>query len=94
MWAHCGRDQISLTHGTRPWGSCHGSTWRRGGRSTAQLGAVVAVPRLNLAPLRVFALDTLTGERKQELAVQAGAGGLTFDIGHACGTIYYEIAAQ
>ncbi len=40
------------------------------------------------------ALDTLTGERKQELQVKTSDHAVSFTIGRAHQTIYYELTAR
>jgi hypothetical protein len=54
----------------------------------------LTVRRTNGDALRGFALDTLTGERKEELQVSTLADGVTFTLQRAHGTIYYELTAE
>ena len=65
---------------------------RKGPVLAEPVQAKLTLKRRNGTRLRVFPLNTLTGERKQELNARAAADALTFDIGRDHGTIYYEIA--
>jgi len=67
---------------------------RKGPVLAEPVQAKLTLKRRNGARLRVFALNTLTGERKQELNAQAAADGATFDIGRDHGAIYYEITSE
>ena len=67
---------------------------RRGPVMAEAVEATLELRRAVSVPLRVFALDTLSGERKHELDVVVAEDAVTFSIGRQYGTIYYEIAVR
>ena len=67
-----------------PWGEA--SVWVEGVPATVQLPA-------DPARVRWFALDP-AGERKQELPVEAAAGGTRLVLKPEYQTVWYEIAIQ
>ena len=70
-------------------------------KSMGKKGPVMAEPveahltlQRQVAPrLRVFALDSLTGKRRQELPAEQTDTALAFDVGRQFATIYYELTA-
>lgn len=67
---------------------------RKGPVMAEAVEGTLTLKRANTAPLRVFSLDTLTGERKQELQVKRSANAVSFTIGRALQTIYYELTTR
>ena len=68
---------------------------RKGPVMAEPVEATLTLARRNgVAPLRVFALDTLTGERKRELQAEPAGGAVTFSVGRQHETIYYELATR
>lgn len=67
---------------------------RKGPVMAEPVQAVISLKRVPGHPLKAYALDTLTGERRQELTVSASPESVTVEIGRQYGTIYYELSGN
>jgi len=67
---------------------------RKGPVMAEPVEAELTLTRANSAPLSVFALDSLTGERKHALKAETADRRVAFTIGREHQTIYYEISAR
>ncbi len=56
------------------------------------VSANLALAAARPGELKVYALDTLTGERRGEVAATVVDGALSWSIGPEQTTIYYEVA--